>query len=93
MSVTEPEHDFVLLPHRSLGPKGFLLVMGLMSTVCFAAGIAFLIAGAWPVIGFLGLDVLLVWFAFRMSYRTGRVRTHHHPSRRPDGHAPRRPGP
>lgn len=74
MTDRKPDHDFVLRPHRSLGPRGFLLVMALMSTVCFAAGIAFTIAGAWPVLGFLGLDVLLVWFAFRMSYRTGRVR-------------------
>jgi len=74
MTDRKPEHDFVLLPHRSLGPKGFLLVMALMGGVCFIAGIAFVIAGAWPVIGFLGLDVLLVWFAFWMSYRAGRVR-------------------
>ena len=74
MTETKPEHDFVLLPHRSLGPKGFLIVMALMGGVCFIAGVAFVIAGAWPVFGFLGLDVLLVWFAFRMNYRAGRVR-------------------
>ncbi len=39
----------------------------------FAAGIAFLLNGAWPVMGFFGLDVLLVYWAFRASYRSGRL--------------------
>ena len=29
----------------------------------------FLIAGAWPVFGFFGLDVLLIYWAFRLNYR------------------------
>jgi uncharacterized membrane protein len=29
--------------------------------------------GAWPVMGFFGLDVLLVWAAFRLSYRQARL--------------------
>ena len=29
----------------------------------------FLIAGAWPVFGFFGLDVLLIYWAFRANYR------------------------
>jgi uncharacterized membrane protein len=70
----EPDYDFVLHPHRSLGPKGFLVVMGLIGGVSFVAGIAFMLQGAWPVLGFLGADVLLVWLAFRASFRAGRVR-------------------
>jgi uncharacterized membrane protein len=35
----------------------------------FAAGTAFLMMGAWPVFGFFGLDVALVWWAFRANYR------------------------
>jgi uncharacterized membrane protein len=60
----------VLTPHRSLGRTGFLVLMLLMGGISFAAGLAFFIAGAWPVIGFLGLDVLLVYVAFRVSYRS-----------------------
>jgi uncharacterized membrane protein len=37
-----------------------------------AIGILFWIAGAWPVVGFLGLDVLLIYVAFRLSYRDAR---------------------
>jgi uncharacterized membrane protein len=60
----------VLTPHRSLGRTGFLAVMLLIGGISFAAGLAFFLAGAWPVVGFLGLDVLLVYVAFKVSYRT-----------------------
>ena len=59
----------LLTPHRSLNRTGFVLVMTFLSVISFATGIAFLIMGAWPVVGFLGLDVLLVYWAFRANYR------------------------
>jgi uncharacterized membrane protein len=59
----------VVTPHRSLNRAGFLIVMLALSTISFAAGTAFLIMGAWPVFGFFGLDVLLVYWAFRANYR------------------------
>ncbi len=65
--------DLVLSPHRSLSPAGFWLLMALVAGVSFGAGLAFFFAGAWPVIGFLGLDVVLFYLAFRFSYRSGRV--------------------
>ena len=63
--------DATLTPHRSLGPLGFTLLMGFFAAVSLAIGIGFLMIGAWPVIGFFGLDVALVWFAFRVNYRDG----------------------
>lgn len=48
-----------------------MLVLGLIS---LAVGIGFVSVGAWPVIGFFGLDVALVYVAFRLSYRSGRQR-------------------
>jgi uncharacterized membrane protein len=68
-----PLFDAVLSPHRSLSPLGFWLVMGGVATISFAAGIAFVLQGAWPVFGYFGLDVLLVYWAFRASYRSGRL--------------------
>jgi len=59
----------VITPHRSLGRGGFLVLMGAFGVVSFIAGIVFLIAGAWPVFGFFGLDVLLLYWAFRLNYR------------------------
>jgi uncharacterized membrane protein len=58
-----------LTPHRSLSRAGFLLVMVVLGGISFAAGIVFLLIGAWPVFGFFGLDVLLVYWAFRANYR------------------------
>ena len=62
-----------LRPNRSLSPLGFWLLMGAVSAVSFTAGLAFLAIGAWPVFGFLGLDVALLYFAFRLNYRSGRL--------------------
>lgn len=59
----------LLTPHRSLGRTGFIVVMALIGGVSFVAGLAFLFMGAWPVFGFFGLDVLLVYLAFRINYR------------------------
>jgi uncharacterized membrane protein len=69
--ATEPTlFSAVITPHRSLSGTGFLLVMTLVGTLSFIGGMFFFLLGAWPVVGFLGLDVLLVYWAFRASYRT-----------------------
>ena len=47
--------------------------MSLLGLVSFTAGITFLLMGAWPVFGFFGLDVLLVYIAFKLNYRDGRL--------------------
>ncbi|MEM7749428.1 MAG: DUF2244 domain-containing protein [Pseudomonadota bacterium] len=62
----------VLTPNRSLSPWGFILLMSVLCVVSFAIGIAFLLMGAWPVLGFFGLDILLIYWAFRWNYRTAR---------------------
>ncbi len=59
----------VITPHRSLGNVGFVVLMALVAVASFIAGMVFLIAGAWPVFGFFGLDVLLLYWAFRVNYR------------------------
>jgi uncharacterized membrane protein len=59
----------LLTPHRSLNRTGFLVLMTFLSVVSFATGIAFLLMGAWPVLGFLGLDVLVIYWAFRVNFR------------------------
>jgi uncharacterized membrane protein len=33
----------------------------------------FLVIGAWPVFGFFGLDVLLIYWAFRVNFRAARA--------------------
>jgi uncharacterized membrane protein len=63
----------LLTPHRSLNRAGFLVLMAFLGVVSFAAGLAFLLMGAWPVFGFFGLDVLAVYWAFRINFRRARA--------------------
>ena len=63
----------VITPHRSLGATGFLIFMLCVGGVSFAAGMVFLLMGAWPVFGFFGLDVLLIYWAFRANFRAARA--------------------
>src|SRR5580704_10597269 len=68
--TAEPElFSALLTPHRSLNRTGFLVLMAFLTIVSFAAGLAFLLMGAWPVFGFFGLDVLVVYWAFRINFR------------------------
>jgi uncharacterized membrane protein len=63
----------VITPHRSLTSTGFLIFMLCIGALSFASGVVFLMLGAWPVFGFLGLDVLLVYWAFRANFRAARA--------------------
>ncbi len=63
----------VLTPHRSLSADGFFIIMCAVAVVSFVVGIAFVLMGAWPVFGFFGLDVALIYWAFKRNYRDGRA--------------------
>ena len=65
-----------LAPHRSLTSRGFLLVMLAIGGISLVTGVVFLAMGAWPIFGFFGLDVLLVYIAFRANFRAARAREH-----------------
>lgn len=68
-----PIFSAVLRPHRSLSPRGFVVLMLALISCSFTAGLAFWSIGAWPVVGFFGLDIALVQLAFRMNYRQARA--------------------
>jgi uncharacterized membrane protein len=71
-----PLFDATLRPHRSLGPKQFRILM--LATFCATAALSlpFYLMGAWPIIGFLGLDVLAIYWAFRSNFRAARAYEH-----------------
>ncbi len=78
VNETVPENGDVLFaavitPHRSLSRHGFILLMSVIAALSFVCGIVFMIAGAWPVLGFFGLDVALIYLAFRLNYRAARA--------------------
>ncbi len=58
----------LLTPHRSLNRTGFVLLMAFVVIVSFVAGLIFLSMGAWPVFGFFGLDVLAIYWAFKVNF-------------------------
>ena len=63
----------VLRPYRSLNPRGFGVLMAAIALCSFFIGLAFWLMGAWPVVGFCSLDVLLIQLAFRLNYRDARA--------------------
>ncbi|MBI1391546.1 MAG: DUF2244 domain-containing protein [Alphaproteobacteria bacterium] len=65
--------EALLYPNRSLPPAGFAIVMGIVICVNLTLGVYFAAIGAWPVLGFCGVDIFLVWLAFKVSYRQGRL--------------------
>ncbi|HVY50208.1 MAG TPA: DUF2244 domain-containing protein [Devosia sp.] len=69
----KPLFAATLTPHRSLSPAGKRVVIGLIAALAILPGIIFYLAGAWPVVGFMGLDVLAIWAAFTISMRGGRA--------------------
>jgi len=64
--------DVILKPNASLGFGGFWLLMIGISVFGLIAGLGFLVLGAWPVLGFFGLDILLIYLAFTINYRRAR---------------------
>lgn len=70
----EDKADFhaILTPHRSLGRQGFVLLMATLATSWLVTGLFFLSKGAWPIFGFFGLDVLAIYVAFKLNYRSAR---------------------
>lgn len=73
-AADEPVFQALLTPHRSLGRTGFAVLMGALLAFWLVTGFIFLSRGAWPVFGFFGLDVLLIYVCFRLNYRAARAR-------------------
>jgi uncharacterized membrane protein len=79
MAQRDPESELetplftaILRPHRSLSPRGLAWVIGLTSLAGLAISLPFFFLGAWPIVGFMGLDVALIALAFRINAAEGR---------------------
>lgn len=66
--------DAELRPNRSLSASGFRVLMGVAVVTTLIPGAIFVAQGAWPVFGFMGLDLVAIYVAFRLSYAQGRAR-------------------
>ena len=64
--------DLVLRPNMSLSRRGLFWLMVFFTAISVIVGGYFWSLGAWPVFGFFGLDVALLYGAFRLNYRYGK---------------------
>lgn len=62
-----------ITPHRSMGQQGLRVVMTLVCLASVVGSVPFILAGAWPVAGFFGLDALALYVAFRINFRDARA--------------------
>ena len=69
----KPLFAATLTPHRSLTPTGKRIVISLVAAMALVPGLVFYLAGAWPVVGFMGLDILGIWAAMTWSLRGGKA--------------------
>lgn len=65
--------DLTLRPNRSLDRRHARWLVAAVAGVMLIGAVRFLILGAWPVLPFMAVDVALLWWAFRASYRSGRA--------------------
>ena len=68
--------DAVLEPPRSLSTRGLNRVMMMLGAFSAVFSLGFLLVGAWPVVGFLGVEILALWMVFQWSFRAQTARTY-----------------
>jgi uncharacterized membrane protein len=62
-----------LRPHRSLSAGNFRVLMLFVACASTFVTLPFFLLGAWPIVGFMGLDVLIFYLAFRANFRAARA--------------------
>jgi uncharacterized membrane protein len=62
-----------LKPHRSLSREQAKTLVVILGAACLGVSLPFVFMGAWPIVGFLGLDALGLWLAFELSFRAARA--------------------
>lgn len=71
--MSEPNLDLTLTPNRSLHRRHSRWLIAGVGAVFALLGLRLLLVGAWPVLPFMLIDLLLLGWAFRASYRSGRA--------------------
>lgn len=68
---TKPDWSVTLRPNRSMTREGVVALIAIVAALNLSAGLVFWVAGAWPILGFLGLDVAIIWWALRKNWSDG----------------------
>jgi uncharacterized membrane protein len=61
-----------LTPHRSLGQRGYRIVIAVVAIAATVPAITFWSLGAWPIVGFMGVDVAVIAWAMWASLKDGK---------------------
>jgi uncharacterized membrane protein len=71
--MDKPILDLTLWPHRSFSPRHFWWAVAGVAVVFLLMGVRFLLLGAWPILPFMVVDLALLAWALRASYRSGHA--------------------
>jgi uncharacterized membrane protein len=79
--MPEPEHptagallfEAVIVPHRSLSPRGLTILLGVITSLCGLTALRFWLIGAWPVIGFSVVEVGFAVWLIQLNARQARA--------------------
>lgn len=63
----QPIFTATLTPHRSLSPAGMRIVLAVVAALSIVSAAPFIALGAWPVGGFFGADLALLYLCFRLN--------------------------
>lgn len=72
MSEQIPLLDVVLRPAPPMSPRALSIILGIVTLMNAAFAIYFVSRGAWPMMPFMGADILLLAWAFRASTRAAK---------------------
>lgn len=71
MQEVKPDWAVTLRPNRSMTREGVVAMIAIVAALNLSAALVFLVAGAWPILGFLGLDVAIIWWAMKRNWADG----------------------
>lgn len=69
--TTAPLFAAELTPRRSINPRGLRVLAALVIVFCALPALVFFSVGAWPILGFMGLDIAVIAWALWASFTTG----------------------
>ncbi|WP_374369956.1 DUF2244 domain-containing protein [Dongia sp.] len=67
-----PVFEAILYPHRSMGRRGYTILIAGTAIIMGLYALTFLVIGAWPIFGFIGAEWLLFWYLFSRHLRGDR---------------------
>lgn len=73
MKTEAPLFAAQLTPHRAMSPRAVRWVIAFVAVLASIPGILFYTLGAWPIVGFLGLDVAALWWAMSTNLKGGEA--------------------